>query len=236
MKVYKDILQGTEQWFDIKWGKIGGTLSKGLFVDSDTLFLDLLSQHMEEFEYEEEGFKSNAMERGNDLEPFAREFLNNYTGLKFEEVGWLESSENNILGISPDGITSSLKQQCEIKCFSRKKHAKVVFEQQIPEEHLHQCLHAFAVNEKLESLFFIAFRPESIVNNFIKELKKDTLVDIGIKVKKEVEVIGKRGKPIKPKIVIETKLFTVDEVAKMIRERSSNMAIKLEKELNRITF
>ena len=50
MIVYKDIEQGSEDWFLIKWGKVGGSTAKGLYINSDTLFLDLLSQHLEEFE------------------------------------------------------------------------------------------------------------------------------------------------------------------------------------------
>ena len=31
MIVYKDIEQGSEDWFLIKWGKVGGSTAKGLY-------------------------------------------------------------------------------------------------------------------------------------------------------------------------------------------------------------
>lgn len=186
---YKEITQGTEDWFNIKWGKIGGTLAKGLHVKSDTLFIDVLSQHLEEFEYEEESFKSSAMERGNELEPHARKYLSEYSGIDFKETGWLQSEENELLGISPDGITEDETIQCEIKCFGRKKHTEVLLSQEVPSEYIHQCIHAFTVNPKLKQLYFIAFRPESVKNSFIKILSLDTRINIGTKSKPRVMTI-----------------------------------------------
>ncbi|MEG7750696.1 YqaJ viral recombinase family protein, partial [Listeria monocytogenes] len=74
------------------------------------------SQREEDFEFEADTFESDAMQRGNDLEPFAREYLNKYTGLEFKQTGWLQSEENELLGISPDGITDCNRFSCEIKC------------------------------------------------------------------------------------------------------------------------
>ena len=62
--------QRTMEWFEIKHSKIGGTLSKGLFVKSDTLLIELLSQRIEEYEGVE-SFISADMVKGIDLEPYA---------------------------------------------------------------------------------------------------------------------------------------------------------------------
>ena len=83
---HKEIQQNSIEWFEIKWGKIGGTLSKGLFVDSDTLFLDLISQHIEEFE-PEESFDNSHTIRGKEMEPFAFEYISKYTGIEFKPSG-----------------------------------------------------------------------------------------------------------------------------------------------------
>ena len=66
---FNEIEQRSQEWHELKWAKIGGTLSKGLFVKSDTLFIDILSQRMEDFE-PTDSYTSDAMERGNELEPF----------------------------------------------------------------------------------------------------------------------------------------------------------------------
>jgi hypothetical protein len=187
MKVYKDIVQGTIEWHELKWGKIGGTLSKGLFVDSDTLLIDILSQRLEDFE-PTDSFENDAMQRGNELEPFAREYLQSYTGIQFNEVGWLQNSENELLGISPDGISECERFSCEIKCLSRKAHYSILLENEIPLDKIHQCVHYFTVNPKLEKHYFIAFRPEA-PKHFIKELTLENVVNIGTKARPKLMTI-----------------------------------------------
>jgi hypothetical protein len=181
MKNHKELLQKSLDWHEVKWGKIGGTLSKGLFVKSDTLLIDILSQRLEEFE-PTDSFETYDMQRGSELEPFAKEYLEQYTGIKFEVSGWLESEENELLGISPDGISECETMACEIKCLGRKKHLEILISEEIPNEYLHQCLHYFTVNPKLEKLFFIAYRPE-MNKHFIKELNKESFVNLGTKAK-----------------------------------------------------
>ena len=187
MKNYKEIEQLSIEWFELKWSKIGGTLSKGLFVKSDTLFLDILSQKLEEFE-PSESFSNDATDHGIEQEPFAREYLNSYTGLEFTETGWLQSESNELLGISPDGITENETVACEIKCLGRKKHTEIIVENEIPLTHIHQCIHYFTVNPKLEKLYFIAFRAES-VKHFIKELTLSSLVNIGTKARPKMVTV-----------------------------------------------
>ena len=179
---HKNIKQKSLAWFELKWGKIGGILSAGLFVKSDTLLIDLISQRMEQVEIEEEGFVSKAMERGNELEPLARVFLEKYYGVKFIETGWLQSEENELLGISPDGISECEKFACEIKCLGRKKHMETVLNQEIPLDFINQLIHYFTVNKKLETLYFICFRPEA-VKHFQVVLNRKSILNIGTKAK-----------------------------------------------------
>jgi len=187
---YFDIIQGTEEWHRIRWGKIGGTSCKGLFIKTDTLLDEILSQHLEEFELDEDPFSNNAMDRGNEQEPYAREQLELYTGLKFIECGWLQSEENKLLGMSPDGITKDLKVQIEIKCPGRKKHTTTIRENVLPLDHIHQCVHAFTVNPLLERLIFGSFRYESIKPLFVKEINPESLVNLGTKAKPVIKKVS----------------------------------------------
>jgi len=177
MKKYTEFEQGSFEWLQMKWAKIGGTLGGGLFVNSDTLMIDILSQRLEEFQ-PDYGYENAAMIRGSELEPEGVGFLNLYTGLKFESVGWLQCELNELLGISPDGITATDKEACEIKCPERKEHTETILADEIPKKHIKQCVHYFIVNPKLERLFFCSFRPES-VKNFVKKLTLDSDVDLG---------------------------------------------------------
>ena len=206
MKIYKDIEQKSLEWFELKWGKIGGTLSKGLFVKGDTLLIDILSQQLEEFE-PGDSFENEAMKRGNDLEPFAVEYLEQYTNLKFDQYGWLQSEHNSLLGISPDGLTADQKSACEIKCLSRKGHTKILLANAIPLEYIHQCCHYFTVNPQLESLYFCAYRPESI-KNFVKKLTLESIVNIGTKSRpKEMTIEAVRDYAIEKANELKLEIF-----------------------------
>ena len=185
-----NIEQRTYEWHLIKHGVIGGTLAKGLFVKSDTLLIDLLSQKLEEFDYEE-SYISFDMQRGIDLEPQAREELSREIFVQFNEVGFLQHDTIDILGISPDGISEDLTIQCEIKCPAAKKHTSTILADEIPSDNIHQVLHAFVVNEKLESLFFCSYRPENKIKPlWYKEIKKDSLIDLGTKSKPQVKSVS----------------------------------------------
>lgn len=231
---HKEIKQNSIEWFEIKWGKIGGTLSKGLFIDSDTLFLDLLSQHIEEFE-PSEGFENEAMQRGKDLEPFALEYISTYTGINFKTTGWLQSKRNKLLGISPDGLSECEKLATEIKCLSRKEHTKLLIEKQLPKEKLCQIIHYFTVNPKLEKLYFISFRPESI-KPYIEEFTKDSLIDLGWKTEFEVKQYGVKGKEIKPKIEKAPDIKTISQWSEIAFQEADKLEEKINQTINKLKF
>jgi hypothetical protein len=129
------------------------------------------------------------MMRGIELEPQAKAQLEIYTGLTFLDAGWIQSIENPLLGISPDGITKDETVMCEIKCPARVKHTRTILEDRIPDDHLEQLIHAFTVNPKLEKLYFCSFRPESIKPLFVKELNRMSLVDLGTKARPVVKSV-----------------------------------------------
>lgn len=217
---HSEIIQGTEEWHKIKWGKVGGSSADGLMIESETLMIDILSQRLEEFQLEEfqleESYVSPEMERGIELEPEARKRLIEYTGIDFIDCGWLQDEKIKLLGISPDGITSDSKFACEIKCPARKKHTQTIRSKEIPKDNLNQCLHYFVVNLRLESLFFMSFRPESKHPIFVKEIKRSDFMTFGTK-----------AKPI-------TK--TVEEWVMNIRASASVLEEKINQEIEKLNF
>ena len=231
---YDNVKQGSLEWFEIKYKKIGGTLSAGLFIDSETLFVDLLSQNLEEFE-PTDSFESLDMERGVDLEPFALEYISTFTGIYFGITGWLQSEECSILGISPDGISDCEKYATEIKCLSRKVHTKLLIDGILPKEKLCQIIHYFTVNPKLEKLYFIAFRPESI-KPFIKVFDRESVIDLGWKTEVSVKQFGVKGNEIKPKIEKIVDYKTIEEWSKIAIVEAKKLEIKIEEKINQLKF
>lgn len=214
MIVHEKLDQKSLEWFEVKWGKIGGTLSKGLHTKGDTLFIDLLSQHIEEFE-PSDSWENEHTKRGNDLEPFAIEYLEKYTGYKFRQFGWLQSEENELLGISPDGLIEDLTIACETKCFARKKHTEILLTREIPLDNIHQLVHYFTVNPKLEELYFCAFRPEA-VTSFVKRLTLNSEVNIGTKAK--------------------PRMFTIKEVVELSKSAADNLLDRINISKGKLNF
>ena len=186
-----NVEQNSLEWHELRHFKIGGTRAKDLFVKSDTLFYKLLAEAVEPFDEDyEEGYQSDAMERGNEYEPQARIELGKYTGLQFIECGWIQS-EDPLIGISPDGITSDLKTQAEIKCPGIVAHLRMCVSNEIPIEYINQCVHSFTANDKLEKLYFCSYRPECRIKPlFVKELTRDSLVNNGTIAKPVMVEIG----------------------------------------------
>ena len=191
MIVRNDITQGTDEWHECRYRKIGGTLSKGLFVKSDTLLIELLAEFAEDFEPPFDSFESFDMQRGTELEPLAMAELIKYTGIEFQSAGWLQCEEINLLGICPDGITECKKFSAEIKCPAKKKHLSTILNNEIPSDNIHQCLHYFTINPLLEKHFFVSFRPENNYKRlFVKELTRSTLIDLGTKSKPNIKSVA----------------------------------------------
>ncbi len=190
MQVFKDVIQCSPEWFALKYCKVGGSTSKGLFVPSDTLLMEILAEHTEPFVLEDEGYVSDAMERGNRLEPIGIGRIGEFAKVKFERFGWLLSDEYPIIGISPDGITEDLTISCEVKCPSAKKHIATMYCKEIPADNIHQCLHYFTVNDKLEKHYFGSFRPECDYPLYIKCLTRETPIDLGTKAKPNVKTVS----------------------------------------------
>lgn len=217
MKVFYDIKQGSDEWHEIRHGKIGGTLASGLFTKTDNLLDELLTANCEDYDPFIDGFVSSDMQRGNELQPEALKNLIEYTKIDFIEVGWLQCEDNELLGISPDGITENFKISCEIKCPGAKRHTQTIKSNEIPLDNIHQCIHYFTVNPFLERHFFCSYRPENKFKQlFVKELTRDSVVNIGT-----------NAKPIK---------VTINEAVKLSRDYANAVLIVLKKELDNLSF
>ena len=144
-----------------------------------------------------------------------RELVAGQTGYKFLEVGWIQS-ENQLIGVSPDGITECEKIGCEIKCPEAKEHLRTCLANEIPLKHIDQCIHNFFVNPKLEKFYFMSYRPESIKPMFVKFLTRESLVNIGTE-----------AKPV---------LKTINQVIELHTVAVKELEIKIEQSINKLKF
>ena len=125
MKIIKDIEQGSQDWLDLRLGKITASrvadiMSNGRggkpSLKSESYMNELISEILTGSQVD---FKQNAaMEWGTACEPQARAMYELQNDVDVEEVAFIQLNEH--VGVSPDGLVGS-EGMLEIKCPTSKK-------------------------------------------------------------------------------------------------------------------
>ena len=157
-----NILQKSDEWFQIRKGKITGTTLKAIMgtpkARQEAIY-EVIAERLTVGVDNPDVNYENAMDRGNRLEPDARTMFEFETGLKVDEVGFCENDDNALIGYSPDGIISDT-EDLEIKCMGGKNHVKMWITNKVPEDYSWQVVQAFIVNPKLEKRYFVGYNPD----------------------------------------------------------------------------
>lgn len=118
MKIYNTIEQGTDEWFEIRKGKL--TASNGTAIAANGAGLKTYCQRIiEEMITPREPFTNADIERGNELEEIAIMKYEFEHGVQVEQVGFIEL--NNRIGCSPDGLVGK-DGGVEVKARNNAKH------------------------------------------------------------------------------------------------------------------
>jgi predicted phage-related endonuclease len=193
MKIYDKIVQGTDEWKELRHGKVGGSTASKVMTKLDksvtdcAVFSDMLSEWMEDFDPFQSDYQSAAMQRGNEYEPLARDEYSRITGNTVKQIGWAEMEEaDGFVGISPDGLVGD-KKAIEIKCPSANTHVRYMLDfDEFLEEYCWQIVHNFLVLE-VDTVDCISYRPENKVKPIIiYTVTKDTVIKISAKVSKPI--------------------------------------------------
>ncbi len=100
---------------------------------------------------------NNAMRRGNELEPIARQLLNEATGIEFTPTVGVHDTEGWCMA-SLDGISPCGRYICEIKCPSTVDTHNLVLQGTIKEYYRPQVQHALFVSGS-HFCFFCSYFP-----------------------------------------------------------------------------
>lgn len=120
--IHRDIIQGTEDWFKVRSGKL--TASHGTAIANKKAGLKTYIEDIVlNMFIEREHFENKHTKRGNELEPIARMKYEWETGNKVEEVGFVQYCDFS--GFSPDGLIGD-KGGLEIKCRNDTKHLRLL--------------------------------------------------------------------------------------------------------------
>jgi len=128
--MFIDCIQNTPEWFDLRIGKITSSNFGKIMANEGSAFGDPAKQYAQKVALEivtgqrdeTASFKNSYMERGNELEPVARDLYEIETFSQVTNGGF---NDHDRLGDSPDGNVG--KHGClEIKCVIPNTHWKLL--------------------------------------------------------------------------------------------------------------
>lgn len=125
------VLQGTPEWFEQRRGKVTASRIADLMAKTKSGYSTSRQNYLMQLLCErltgkvEEGYKSTAMQRGNDLEAEARNWYQLETGESVEEVSFIDHPKINFAGASPDGLVGA-EGLIEIKCPNTATHIETL--------------------------------------------------------------------------------------------------------------
>ena len=133
MRIINNLQQGSQEWLDIRLGIPTASdfskiiTSKG---EKSTSLRDYAFQVASELQIteQEEVYKNEAMQRGNDLEDEARQIYQEKTFNIVKEIGFVHCKH---YGYSPDGFVDD-NGIIEIKCPNQKTHTKYLYNKKLP--------------------------------------------------------------------------------------------------------
>lgn len=169
--------QGSEEWLKARLGvatasnfdKIATSVGK----ESATLpkyALELATQKL--LLEPEESYKNDAMRRGNELEPVARQAYQEFSLETVDEVGFMISDCENY-GYSPDGLVGE-EGLIEIKCPQAVTHAKYLLDDKLPADYVQQVQGGLMVSGR-KWCDFVSFHPNFREDKklFVKRIFRD---------------------------------------------------------------
>lgn len=153
-----------------------GNPTKASTDKQNTLLLELVSEWQSELEIND--YCSAEMERGNDLEPLSVAAASERFKVNFVPCGMLQSDTLPAFKFSPDAVYYNkdgvITGGYETKSKAGKKHIEYIIADQLPPEHLLQCLCPMIMDDSVKFWLFGHFDDRNQVNNlFTKMIKRE---------------------------------------------------------------
>jgi putative phage-type endonuclease len=159
-----NIVQGTEEWFAARAGKVTAsriadiisTIKSGESAARRNYRTQLVCERLTG--KIEESFSNSHMERGIALEPYAREAYELQTGSIVEQVGFIDHPFIPMSGASPDGLVGS-DGGIEIKCPTPANHIEYLLGKEPPSKYWPQMTWQMLC-AKRDWIDFVSYCPE----------------------------------------------------------------------------
>lgn len=173
------VTQGSEAWHLMRLGKITASRINDVVAMIKTGEAATRADYRIELVCERltgkptEGFTNSHMERGIELEPFARSAYEIATSTFVEQVAFIDHPRLKNTGASPDGLVGN-DGLIEIKCPAVKTHIKTLVDKKAPSKYMNQMQWQMACTKRLW-VDFVSYCPELPENMqlFIKRVERD---------------------------------------------------------------
>jgi putative phage-type endonuclease len=172
------IEQGSEAWLQLRLGKITASritdviaqVKSGEAAGRENYRIELVCERLTG--KPTEGFTNAHMERGTELEPFARAWYEVEKGEFVKQVPFVDHPTIKNAGASPDGIIG--EGLIEIKCPMAKTHIKYLLEDRVPAKYMPQMAWQMACTHS-KWVDFVSYCPElpQDMQMFIKRYERD---------------------------------------------------------------
>lgn len=175
--------QRTEEWFNIRLGKVTGSRVADVMARTKTGFSASRTNYMYELLVErmtgkrQEGYTNAAMQHGIDFEPVARAAYEGVISGLVHEVGFVSHSALPDFGCSPDGLVGS-DGLVEIKCPNTAQHVDTMLSG-FPSKYQAQVQAQMACTERLwcDFVSFDPRMPDTHQLVVIKVLRDDEFIE-----------------------------------------------------------
>lgn len=144
LTIYREILQGSDDWFKLRSGMVGASsiskiiTSTGKRSTQRSTFLYQIAAEMITGE-KTETYSNNNMQNGIKMESNTRKEFMLKTGLEVEQVGGIINSEIEGAFISPDGLIVDEDAGLELKSVIPSTQVKYLDNGKLPTEYILQC-------------------------------------------------------------------------------------------------
>lgn len=170
--------QGSSEWLQARLGKLTASDSQAIATAGkglETLCIEKVAQRLTG--KAEEGYKSPAMQKGNDLEAEARNAYEIETGNLVTQVGFCELDED--VGASPDGMVED-DGLVEIKCKTDTVFVKELLSDEIDTAHVWQMQFQMWVTDR-KWCEYVVYNPNFEKSLIIRRVNRDDVAISRIK-------------------------------------------------------
>lgn len=173
--IIHSIKQGTDEWYSARLGVVTASNFKAIITKGSgktrANYMGKLAHEILTGQLAPQNFGSAAMQRGNTLEPEARDIYQEKTGLDVQEVGIAYLNEKKRIAASPDGLIDH-EGGLEIKCPLPHTHEKYLIEGKIPKIYVPQVQGSLWVTGR-KWWDFVSYAPEFKRNTVICRVYRD---------------------------------------------------------------